>query len=525
MASGRQSSAYLEPLPPRPSLEMQQKRAKELLRAAWARDVAAIDRIRALHPKPPDPDALKLTDAQLVVARGYGFESWAAMKRKIESLTVPPIDQFFRAVDAGDIDCVRELLASHPEVQAAINEPRGHFDGRAVMMARTNLPLLDVLLAHGADLNLKSLWWAGGFGVLESGITAQEAAHLIERGAVVDIFGAAHLGMFDRVRELVDADPSLVHARGGDGKTALHCATTVEIARYLVDRGADVNARDVDHESTPAQYLVREAPDVVRFLIARGARVDIFMAVALRDPALVEQCLREDTQALDHRTGQGLYAVAHDGRHAATREEIGNRRGDTYRWVFDHNVSALDVAAGLGDESILNLLLAHATPAQRLLAACARGDHAAAQAVVAAHPALVSGLAGDQMRLIADRAQANDTAAVSLMIGLGFDPRVPGPSHGTPLHWAAFHGNSELVRRLLQHDPPIGQRDAEHGGTPLGWCLYGAVNGWGCWTGDFPSCVRRLIEAGERPEPADLPTGRDDVDVVLRAHFAASERT
>jgi hypothetical protein len=32
------------------------------------------------------------------------------------------------------------------------------------MAAARNLPLLDLLLAHGADLNLKTAWWAGGFG-------------------------------------------------------------------------------------------------------------------------------------------------------------------------------------------------------------------------------------------------------------------------------------------------------------------------------------------------------------------------
>ena len=84
-------------------------------------------------------------------------------------------------------------------------------------------------MAHGADLNLKSTWWAGGFGLLEHDCTAEEAKPLIERGAIVDVFAAAHLGMFDRVRELVDRDPALVHARGGDGKTPLHCATTKEI--------------------------------------------------------------------------------------------------------------------------------------------------------------------------------------------------------------------------------------------------------------------------------------------------------
>jgi hypothetical protein len=68
-------STFLEPLPPKPNLEMQQKRANDLLRAVWAGDADALTRIRVLHPKPPAADALKLADAQLVIARGYGFES------------------------------------------------------------------------------------------------------------------------------------------------------------------------------------------------------------------------------------------------------------------------------------------------------------------------------------------------------------------------------------------------------------------------------------------------------------------
>src|SRR5262245_23864314 len=146
-----------------------------------------------------------------------------------------PVEQFRRALHAGDTEAVRALLMTHEEVRAAVNAPISYFKSRPVARATNNLPLLDLLLAHGADLNLKSDWWAGGFGLLEHGITREEAAPLIARGAVVDIFAAAHLGMFDRVRELVEADPSLVHARGGDGKTPLHCATTVEIAQYLID--------------------------------------------------------------------------------------------------------------------------------------------------------------------------------------------------------------------------------------------------------------------------------------------------
>ena len=54
----RDRSRFVEPLPARPNLEMQQKRAKELLRAAWDGDASALERIQALHPRPPAQDAL-----------------------------------------------------------------------------------------------------------------------------------------------------------------------------------------------------------------------------------------------------------------------------------------------------------------------------------------------------------------------------------------------------------------------------------------------------------------------------------
>jgi ankyrin repeat protein len=517
----RSASTFVEPLPARPNLEMQHKRAKDLLRAAWTGDTDALTRIRALHPQPPAPDHLRLADAQLVIARGYGFTSWSALKRKIESLTKTPVEQFLSALHAGDVARVRTLLETHAEVRAAVNEPISHFNSRPVARATKNLPLLDLLLSYGADLNLKSTWWAGGFGLLESGITPEEAAPLIARGATVDVFAAAHLGMFDRLRELVDAAPSLVYARGGDGKTPLHCARTVEIAQYLLDRGADLDARDVDHESTPAQYLVRDAPDVAQLLVARGAWFDIFLAIGLRDAALVERCLRDDPEALDHRIGQGKYQVAHDGTRPATREEIGARRGDVYRWVFDANISAIEAAARFGNDDILALLLRHATPAQRLLAACAKADRGTAEAIVAAHPDLVGSLRPEEMRLIADKAQDSNTAAVALMLDLGFDQRVAGPDHGDALHWAAFHGNTEMVRMLLRRDPPIGVRDSRYHATPLGWCVYGAVEGWAKDRGgDYPTTVRLLLDSGETFEPSILPTGRDDLDEALRAHLS-----
>ena len=84
---------------------------------------------------------------------------------------------------------------------------------------------------------------------------------------------------------------------------------------------------------------------MARLLVERGAWFDIFIAVGLRDAALVERCLRDDPEALDHRTGRASTPSRTTARRAATREEIGDRRGDIYRWVFDHNISAIEAAA------------------------------------------------------------------------------------------------------------------------------------------------------------------------------------
>ena len=165
----------------------------------------------------------------------------------------------------------------------------------------------------------------------------------------------------------------------------------------------------------------------------------------------------------------------------------------------------------------MELLLRDASPTQRLLAACATANRAAAEAVVASQPGVVAELTREQMRLISDKAHAGDTAAVVLMLDLGFDARVAGPDNADALHWAAFLGNAEMVQALLRRDPPIGVREANYNATPLDWCVYGSLHGWMKDKGDFATTATLLLNAGERVEPATLPTGRDDVDSVLRA--------
>ena len=195
------ATRFVQPLPAKPNFEQQRKLAKALARDYWRGEAEAVARVRALHPKPPAAESFTLSDAQLVVARGYGFASWAKLKHKIDGLTKSPVELFVAAVKSGDIDGVRGLFAAHPDLIQRINEPLFDFKQTAVHAACGNLVLLDLLLAHGADLNVKSSWEQGGFGILEN-VTPEQAAPLIARGARIDVWAAANLGMVERAESV-----------------------------------------------------------------------------------------------------------------------------------------------------------------------------------------------------------------------------------------------------------------------------------------------------------------------------------
>jgi Ankyrin repeat len=216
--------------------------------------------VHTLHPNPPAPEHFVLSDAQLVIARGYGFAGWPQLEgKKIESLTKSVAELFKTAVEGGDVDQVRQLLLSHTDLVSMINQPIFGFKSPAVHVARTNLELLDLLLARGADLNARTSWEKGGFGVLEQ-VSPEDAAPLVARGAGIDIWAAANLGMMAELAALIAGDRFLVHAKGGDGKRPLHFARTIKTARFLLEHGAEIAALDEDHDSTRRSTLSTIGP-------------------------------------------------------------------------------------------------------------------------------------------------------------------------------------------------------------------------------------------------------------------------
>jgi ankyrin repeat protein len=486
-------------LPPQASLEQLKHQAKDLLKAHRAGDPGTLQRMRESHPELKSAKP-KLADAQLVIAREYGFASWPRLKQHLESTAAETADPFtlaHQAFERDDAKTIRQLLRKYPALRARINEPIGGFGGPPITHVKS-AEMLDVLLEAGADINAVSHWWAGGFALVHSA-KPELARHAIRRGAKVDIHAAARLGMIDEVRRLLEADPQLVHARGGDGQTPLHFASTVEIADCLLDRGAKIDARDVDHESTPAQYMLDHRQEIARFLVQRGCATDLLMAAALGDEALVRKHLDADPECIHMRVSEEFFPM------------VGGRSGGTiYQWTLGWHVSAHQVARKFGHERIFELLMERSPRAVKLITACWLGDEALF-AALANGPSNVQ-FSPLERRQLVHAARNNDTKAARMMLNLGLPVTERGQHNATPLHWAAWHGNTELVREFLRHNPPLEDAANDFNGTPLRWAIHGSENGWHRETGDYGGTVTTLLQAG-----ASRPAQISGTEAVRRA--------
>lgn len=411
------------------------------------------------------------------------------------------IDRFRQAVASRDARALREVLEQSPAARAVIDEPLFDFDSPALVAVAGSgdLELVETLLRHGANPNRRSDWWAGGFHPLHA-TSGAVADLLLAAGAVADACAAARLDRPELLERLLAEDPSRVHERGGDGQTPLHFARSRRIIDMLLAAGADPDARDVDHRSTPAEWMTGgvggpdDRTDLARYLVEQGATADIFLAAALGLSERAEEILRADPAALALRTSQGDY-----GEQARSSFHI-------YQWTLGPNLSPMQVAAERGSQDTLRVMELHASPAERLLLACHLGHRDEALAIVSQHPDVVSELSETQRRALADAAWAGNGPAVSLLLELGFDPAFPGPMGASALHCASWEGSVECVRAILERERGralVDSRDPSYSGTPLSWCCHGSRH-CGNPAADHAAVARLLVAAGSPVDPEML---------------------
>lgn len=463
-------------LPDRADFQHLREEAKTLLRELNASQQNALELAASLDPSLVASEA-KLADAQRLVARRYGFASWTQLKEAVE---IPQLmSRFVALVNEQQAYKLDELLRNEKAVRDRIDEPVFSFDSPAIV-ATGSAEIARVLLRHGANPNVRSRWWAGGFGALELA-NSSKVRVLIEFGAQFDVWSAAAHGQADRLRELLSADPSLANAPGGDGRPPLSFASTVETAQVLLEFGADPNVRDVDHESTALQYQINR-PDIARLLLANGGEPDPFLLTQLDDAEGLRMYLSAHPEAGEARVGVPPYTTAQ------------SNGGHIYIWEVGHGRTPYLMAIERGKSAARAVWEGVASPGERLVAACMAEDARSVAKLLEEHPGLGASLPTDLASALPHAAASGKLEAVRLMFEAGLPLDARGQDTGTALHLACWNGHLEIVRLLLGK-LPLEEPDQVHGSPPLGWAVHGSV--WCRRPGaDYPAVVETLLEAG-----------------------------
>ncbi len=422
--------------------------------------------------------------------------------------------QLMQSFLADDHSAVDQLLQEHPPLRQQIN--KGVFGWcMPPLAAAKSHPMVDVLIQHGADIENVSTWWAPGFGVEQ--VQPSTARYLAQRGAKLTIHAATGIGLIDVVRDMLQQAPGLVRAKGGDGCHPLHFCRDRELAALLIEQGADVDACDEDHHSTPAQWRIDDSPETVRFLLKQGATPDIFMAAGLGDLELAKQLVEADPGCTSYRIGHNNGPFPGIG--------FQGRGGSIYQWSLGFNLSPHEVALKRGHQDIYEFLMQRSAPRTQLLVACTSANRPIAESVASQHPQIIGELDQEDLSLMAKFCWETNKSidAVRLMLDLGFPVEAREHNHGcTALHNAAWCGDPELVRLLIERGHPIDVRDPDHKSTPIGWAVHSCVEAKRHPDGRFAEVVELLLASGTPFDPQDYPVGDEGVDAVIKRHLDAT---
>ncbi len=136
------------------------------------------------------------------------------------------MNDFVTAIQRGKPGPVREMLDRSPELVSMYHA--GSFGGTGLIQAvlTDEGVMVDLLLDAGADIDQRSDWWAGSFGVLDHA-GDQMAAHWCERGATLTPHAAARLGMAEELRALIDETATATAPWRRGSRSGIGCSSRI----------------------------------------------------------------------------------------------------------------------------------------------------------------------------------------------------------------------------------------------------------------------------------------------------------
>jgi ankyrin repeat protein len=154
-----------------------------------------------------------------------------------------------------------------------------------------------------------------------------------------------------------------------------------------------------------------------------------------------------------------------------------------------------------------------------------RGERRDAQRRLNHDPGLLARLGPDERAALVRAAERGNTAAVMLMLDLGFPLETRGDDGGTALHAASYNGSPQTVRLLLDQGADIEARDTTWNDTPLGWAAVGSGERPRTNTAtDWIETARTLLEHGASTKEISLDPDSPkppspEVAELLQAHI------
>ncbi|WP_327585133.1 ankyrin repeat domain-containing protein [Nonomuraea sp. NBC_00507] len=456
-------------LPENPSFEHLKNEAKQLLRGVRAGETRALATAEALHPG--SLSELRLAGAQLVVARKYGFTSWARLRAHMAMVgefarrpdeVGPSADlaaEFLRLAcltynGPARYEAAVRLLAANPQIAvASVWTLAATGDAAGVERAVAAQPTL--ARAQGGPFGWEPLLYLT-YSRVPQADAAGTARVLLQAGADPN---AGYL-----LEGLAPPFTALTGALGGGELGQPAHPQDLQVARVLLEAGADAN----DGQALYNRGLLGDDTGYLELLLEFGlghggggpwrARLGQVLDAPARmlESAVVMAALHGQTRRVRCLLAHGapVNAKGHPAFGSHTALEAAQLGG--------HTETAQILAAAGASGALRGLDSAEA--------AIMRGDREQLERLVSGDRRLVQRLLTQRRDLLIKAATYGRTPAVRLACRLGFDVNAALP--WTALHKAALAGDLAMAEALVELGADRSKRDSDYHATPLQWAQY-----------------------------------------------------
>lgn len=279
-------------------------------------------------------------------------------------------------------------------------------------------------------------------------------------------------GEIDTVRDLLAADPALANAVGphpywGGRPQALHVAIETkrrDMFTLLLDAGAEPDGRNGEYDLWSPLMLTfpHGREDMRAELIRRGARIGLVEALLMKDDAAVDALLAGGLPPMAPNNGS-ILAFARTPYAIDRLLEMGAPIDMQDRWGTTP-VEAMSRAGADGGMLVRHMMDRSIVPDPQVFARL--GDRAMLAALAETDPDVVR---RDAVLLAAVDFGHHDLVRWLLSMGAGANARAAAQSRQTALHNAAWNGDLDMVKLLVDAGADLHARDEEHNATPRGW--------------------------------------------------------